>query len=72
MRRPKGVPCHECTPHRDRRIPVITGDNDLDASILKNPNRDMARRLPLHSAMGAPGYGPLTGYDGYRNYSGDS
>lgn len=74
MRRPKGVRCHSCSPPRDRRTPALTGDIDLDASIMRNSNRDMAARLRTHGAYAqdGPGYGPLTGYDGYSGYSGDN
>jgi hypothetical protein len=72
MRRPRGVRCHVCAPQRDRRVPNISGDYDFDASILHSTNSDMANRLEYYVAKGPPGYGPLTGYSAYSNYSGDT
>ena len=71
MRHQKGTPCHGCAPQEFRRTPNVTGSYELDAVISKNPNKDMEQRLAMY--CGRPNaYGPLTGYDGYHNYSGDS
>lgn len=68
MRRPKGVPCHECAPKGWRgRTPNQTGDFDLDEAILHRSNKDMPDRLKMYIRKA----GPVTGYDGYHNYHGD-
>ena len=71
MRRPKGVACHNCAPKEWRRTPRVTGDYDFDESIMRNGNKDMARKLKMYRLTDEPGYGPRTGYNGYSGYSGD-
>jgi len=68
MRRPKGTPCHDCAPDGWRgRTPKITGDFDLDETIIHRSNKDMPERLKLYTRK----YGPVTNYVGYHNYQGD-
>ena len=62
---------HECCPPEWRNTPLVTGDYDFDESLRRSKNPEMHKRLQSHIAGGGPGYGPLTGYDGYSNYSGD-
>lgn len=53
-------------------VPNCTGDYDLDATIMHRTNSDMPKRLELYLKRGKSGvYGPLTGYNGYKNYHGD-
>lgn len=69
MRQPKGVQCHgECAATDRRSIPNITGDQDMDRSIMKCKDKDVPDRLKLYVGGG---YGPRTGYNGYQGYHGD-
>ena len=64
---------HECCPKGYRAVPNVTGDPDFDATLLKRNNKDMPKRLDLYLKRGkSNAYGPLTGYDGYHNYNGDT
>lgn len=62
--------CHQCAPKAWRRVPDLTGDYDLDATIAHRANKDLPYRLGMYVKKGKP-YGPVTGYSGYHNYSGD-
>jgi hypothetical protein len=62
---------HGCAPKPWRDVPNVTGDYDLDATILRRHNTDLPHRLDLYTKTG-PGYGPLTGYSAYHNYHGDT
>lgn len=62
---------HECAPKDWRDVPDLTGDYDLDATIQHRQNPALPDRLALYTKRGKA-YGPLTGYRGYHNYSGDS
>lgn len=70
MRNPKGVRTHKCAPKEWRRTPAVTGDYDLDASLSRNSNRDMAERLAVYTTDDTA-YGYRTGYDGYGGYHKD-
>lgn len=63
---------HLIAPKPWRAVPKVTGDYDMDASILHCNNKDMPLRLALYS-KGSNGhsYGPVTNYNGYHNYHGD-
>ena len=71
MRRPRGVPNHELAPKEWRRTPNMSGDYDLDATIIHRKNRDMAKKLDMHITKRA--YKPKSGYrgGGYSGYHGD-
>lgn len=71
MRRPKGVKCHNCAPKAWRHTPNLTGDYDLDATIMHRPNRDMAARLNQHLAKPRGAYGTRSAYNGYAGDHGD-
>ena len=71
MQRPKGVTCHQCAPKALRRTPNLTGDPEFDNSVMHNNNSDMIARFKHHIATPHVAYGPVTNYDGYRNYHGD-
>lgn len=71
MRNPKGHTCYECAPKDWRKTPDLTGSHELDAVILRNPNRNIPARLKLF-LENENAYGARTGYDGYHNYGGDS
>jgi hypothetical protein len=61
--------CHEISPKGWHTVPNLTGDYDLDATILHRSNRDMSRKLAQHLTPGNA-YGPR-GYHGYQGYHGD-
>lgn len=69
MRQPKNVKCHQCAPKEWRHTPNMTGDYDLDSTIMHRGNRDMPARLGQHLSSGS---GPRTAYNGYHGYKGDS
>jgi hypothetical protein len=65
--------CHKVAPQGYHTLPNVTGDYDLDATILHRTNTDMPKRLELYVKRGKGGcYGPLTGYNGYHGYHGDN
>lgn len=66
-----GRRCHDCAPQAWHDVPELTGDYDFDATILHRGNKDLPNRLALYVKRGKT-YGPVTGYSGYHNYSGDS
>ena len=63
--------CHTCAPKAWRDVPNVTGDYDMDATILHRNNKDLPNRLRQYSRRGRS-YGPMTAYDGYHGYSGDN
>jgi hypothetical protein len=74
MRKPKGVRNHTVAPPEWRRTANITGDYEMDASILHNKNKSVPSKLKMYVKTdigGNPTYGPRTAYDGYSAYSGD-
>lgn len=54
---------HDCCPNDWRRVPKVSGDYDLDATIAHRRNADMSGRLSMYVAR-AP-YGPRTAYMPY-------
>lgn len=60
---------HELAPDAWHKVPNVTGDFDLDASIMHATNKDMKAKLAMHLVVG-PAYGPR-GYGGYHGYHGD-
>lgn len=70
MKRPKYATDHTVAPKIYRHTPNITGDYDLDASIMHGKHSPaMESKLKTHRSETV--YGPKTGYDGYQGYSGD-
>lgn len=67
-----GHGCHDCAPKDWRDIPDVTGDYDLDATIMHRDNPDLPQRLNLYVKRDRNAYGPLTGYNGYHGYGGDN
>lgn len=63
--------CHVCAPSEWRKTPVVTGDYDLDATLLHRHNKDLPHRLDLYVKSAKGSYGPKTAYNGYHGYSGD-
>lgn len=62
--------CHDCSPSPWHRVPRVTGDYDLDATIGHSTNSDMPKRLSMY--VGRTGaYGPRTAYDAYGAAGGD-
>ena len=74
MKAPKGhhYPTHKCAPEGWRQTPFITGDYDLDATILNRHNKDLPHRLELYTRRTKSPYGALTGYNAISNYHGDT
>jgi len=68
-----GGQCHESDAPKDwRDVPDVTGDYDLDATILHRENPDLPHRLALYLKQDRNAFQPVTGYNGYHNYGGDS
>lgn len=64
--------CHDdCSPKGWHDVPQVTGDYDLDATILHRSNKDLPARLALYVKHRVNAYGPRTSYNGYHGYSGD-
>jgi hypothetical protein len=74
MQELSGPPAHhECAPKDWRTVPDVSGDYDLDATIMHRDNPNLPDRLNLYVKRGrGPAYGPLTGYNGYHGYGGDN
>ena len=70
MRKPKGYRNHTMAPKAWRRTANLTGDYEMDASILHSKNKSVPDKLKTHLLSQEP-YGARTGYDGYHGYSGD-
>lgn len=71
MRRPKGVRNHQAAPSPWRGTPNMTGDYDLDATIMHRKNTDLPARLAMYTRKPKVGYGPRTAYNGYSGLHGD-
>lgn len=53
-------------------MPLLTGDYDLDATIMHRSNRDMAARLSQHiSGPAGAGYGPRIRAQNHGNHRDD-
>jgi hypothetical protein len=63
---------HDCAPKDWRDIPNVSGDYDLDATLMHRANPALPARLELYLKRGHGSYGPLTGYNGYHGYEGDN
>ena len=72
MRQPKGSHFHTYAPAIWRRTPNITGDYEMDASICHCKNKSVPSKLGMYISGDGPGYGPLSGYNAYHNYHGDT
>ena len=68
---PRRARSHQCAPREWRDIPRITGDYDLDATILHRHNKDLPHRLLLYIRKGAFPYNPRSAYNGYSGMHGD-
>jgi hypothetical protein len=63
---------HQCAPKAWRAVPNMTGDYDLDATILHRNNPDMAHRLAQHiSAPRGMAYRPRHYQDNHGNHGDD-
>ena len=65
---------HQLAPREWQGLPRITGDYDLDATILHRHNKDLPHRLALYTRMMGGThlrYNPRTAYHGYSGYRGD-
>jgi len=70
-KRPDGYPCHQCAPRDWRNVPIISGDYDLDATILHRKNKDMIGRLELYVRPKRASYGYNSSYNAYHGQAGD-
>jgi hypothetical protein len=65
---------HQCAPREWRGLPRITGDYDLDATILHRHNKDLPHRIAMYTrgiGMSQARNNPRTAYHGYQGYHGD-
>ena len=63
-----------CSPGPWHAVPKVTGDYDLDATIMHRKNRDMPARLAMYlrqPRVAAGAYGPKSSYSGYDHTHGD-
>jgi len=66
MHRMARAGCHDdCAPDGWHDVPKVTGDYDLDATILHRHNKDLPDRLKLYLKRGS--YNPKTGYNAYAS-----
>ena len=49
----------------------MTGDYDMDATIMHRENKSIPDRLSLYLRKGRSSYQPGSGYSGVTNYHGD-
>lgn len=64
--------CHDdCSPKGWHDVPKMSGDYDLDATILHRSNKDLPKRLEMYLKQPKGSYGPRTGYNSIHGYSGD-
>ena len=71
MKAPKHHPCHQCAPRGWRTTPNMTGDYDMDATIMHRENKSIPDRLSLYLRKSRSSYQPGSGYSGITNYHGD-
>jgi hypothetical protein len=71
MKTPDGYPCHQCAPRDWRNTPNMTGDYDMDATIMHRKNLSIPDRLALYLRKPRSSYHPGTAYSGVSNYHGD-
>ncbi len=80
MKYPKGNNAHQCAPIDWRHTPNMTGDFEMDASIMNAKAKRLKTDLIHHIkadglwnsiAPGDTAYGYRTGYRGYEGYHGD-
>jgi len=71
MKTPDGYPCHQCAPRDWRNTPNMTGDYDMDATIMHRKNLSIPDRLALYLRKPRSSYQPGTAYNGVSNYHGD-
>lgn len=69
MKRPIHAHNHTVAPKSWRGVPNISGDYDLDASIMHGNNKSVPDKLSTHTIKESS-YGPKR-YSGYDSYSGD-
>ena len=79
MKYPKGNNCHQCAPKDWHHTPNLTGDYEMDASIMHAKAKRLNSDLIHHIKGGGysildpdeTAYGYRTNYRGYRGYHGD-
>ncbi len=68
MKRPKHAVDHSIAPKAWRHTPNITGDYDMDASIMHSNSKALPGKLDTHVKNA---YGYRTMYNGYGGLTGD-
>lgn len=63
--------CHDCAPQGYRSVPNVTGDADLDGTIMHRSNKDLPKRLELYVKHPGNAYKYRTNYNGYHGNHGD-
>lgn len=63
--------CHACAPKAWRDIPNISGDYDFDATVAHRDNPSLPDKMAMYLRKGKS-FGPVTAYNGYGGYGGDS
>jgi len=63
---------HQVAPREWRTCPNVTGDYDLDETILHRHNKDLPHRLELYVKNKDFGYGMRNGYHGNKGYGKDT
>lgn len=69
MRKPRGYANHTAAPASWRSTSNITGDYEMDASILACKNKSLPAKLADHIAGSSGPYTPQTAYNAYSGYS---
>lgn len=63
---------HAACPKEWRGVPNVTGDYDVDGTIMRRSNKDLPARLNQHLTNSGDAYGQLSAYNGYSGYHGDN
>ena len=67
--------CHQCAPKGWRDVPLVTGDYDMDATILHRRNKALPSRLGLYTKTRVTAYsqyGYKSAYNGIPKLAGGS
>jgi hypothetical protein len=63
---------HKCAPKPWQEIPILTGDYDLDATIMHRQNPNIPARLEMYVKHSGRAYAPRNDYNSYHGYGGDN
>ena len=62
---------HKCAPKPWQEIPILTGDYDLDATVMHRDNPNIPDRLEMYVKHSGRAYSARTGYNSYHASGGD-